>query len=193
MLVLAKKQKFGSWRRDSPPLPFLVCIENACLFAEEGISLVVDVLHNLGPRSSVLHSERSACRTKKVLIVEIRHIACIICSAGRQLMLLQGQITLERCDIIEAILGTSLLIIYRLKEFELFGLRGSYLDRFAQTHDITARGRTNVVLEVVDAQAVVQRDAPSRDKRLFGCVERREFFELQLRKRILNLGWRSLH
>ena len=84
-----------------------------CLFAKKCISLVVDILHNLGPSATVLNAERSISLSVKMLVIKVGDIVCIICSTRRQLVLLVIGIALQSRNIVEAYL-LRLLLIYRL-------------------------------------------------------------------------------
>ena len=74
------------------------------LFAKKGISLVVDILHNLGPSATVLYAERAISLSVKMLVIEVGDIVCIICSARWQLVLLVIGIALQSRNIVEAYL-----------------------------------------------------------------------------------------
>ena len=87
-------------------------VENG-LFAKKGISLVVDILHDLGSGATVLHAERACCWPINVLVVEVRDVVCIISAARWQLVLLVVRIALQGRNIIKR--GQlRLLLIYRL-------------------------------------------------------------------------------
>lgn len=116
LIILVQEKKFGTWAGDSSPVSFRSCIVKIRLFAEKCISLVVDILHNLGPSATVLNAERTMSLSVKMLVIEVGDIVCIICSARWQLVLLVIGITLQSSNIVEAYL-LGLLLIYRLQIF----------------------------------------------------------------------------
>ena len=183
LLILVQEKKFSTWAGYSSPVTFRSRIVEIRLFAEKGISLVVDILHNLGPSATVLNAERSMSLSVKMLVVEVGDIVCIICPARWQLVLLVIRIALQSRNIVEAYL-LGLLLIYRLQIFELFSFRRGYLNGLAQTHNIATRRSDNILLEVLQTLTIVQRDAPRWQNDLFGCVEGRKFFKVQLLERI---------
>ena len=125
-----------------------------CLFAKKCISLVVDILHNLGPSATVLNAERSISLSVKMLVIKVGDIVCIICSTRRQLVLLVIGIALQSRNIVEAYL-LRLLLIYRLQIFELLSFRRGYLNGLAQTHNIATRRSDNILLEVLQTLTIV--------------------------------------
>ena len=59
LLIFVKKQKFGSWRRNSSSMALVRCVKNICLLAEESVALINNILDNFWSGSPIFNPKRA--------------------------------------------------------------------------------------------------------------------------------------
>ena len=125
----------------------MTSIQDIGLLAEEGVPLIIEILHNLWTSSPILHSEGVFCHvssnltvaieivsmTQAVIVLELTHAVLPVRSVSRLAVLLDDEIARNhatRWHVIQAALMNQLpipcMVIYRAQIVHLVGLRGAH-------------------------------------------------------------------